>query len=215
MRATSAASAWRSWLPAIVRQRAGSAASRAISHCTVSSGHSGPEAMSPRLTTSAGAARSISAHTASSAGRLPWMSETMAMRGVVIWRDGRTGGHRLGYAARRRARRPDRPRLESACPSSIPTSASPPACTSCLGRSGCCSCALIGLFVGAFGARRPALAVERPGRRRAWAGSRAFGVSLLLFALAFPVLEIIGAVMLLQRQRPRAASSPSSSAWWS
>ncbi len=87
MRETSAASAWRSWLPAMVSQRAGSAAARAISHCTVSRGHRGPEAMSPRLTTSPGRSRSISAHTHSSAGRLPWMSETMAMREVVIWRD--------------------------------------------------------------------------------------------------------------------------------
>ena len=91
MRAMSPARAWRSWLAAMVRQRAGSAASRAISHCTVSCGHSGPEAMSPRfkIKTSLARSRSISAQTASSAGRLPWMSETTARRCFVIRRDAR------------------------------------------------------------------------------------------------------------------------------
>src|SRR5690349_2234112 len=75
----------------------------------VSSGSSGPESESPRFTTCVTARRRVSASTASSAGRLPWMSETSAMRTGISGKYGvpaRLGERiRLTGAAHRRAAR--------------------------------------------------------------------------------------------------------------
>src|SRR5574341_352864 len=77
MRSRGGVSTWRSWLPRIV----GSASD--IKRSAVSTGHSGPLRMSPRLTVTSAPTRATSSSTASSAGRLPWMSEKMAMRSAM------------------------------------------------------------------------------------------------------------------------------------
>jgi hypothetical protein len=64
-----------------------------------------------------------------------------------------------------------------------------------LGAIWVCVLAFFGLFFGAFGAFVGASAHGTDAGLLAWIAG--FGVALFLFALAFPVLEIVGGVMLL------------------
>jgi hypothetical protein len=64
-----------------------------------------------------------------------------------------------------------------------------------LGAIGACVLGFIGLAIGVFGAAIGASAQGADAGVLAWFAS--FGVALLLFFLAFPILEIVGAVMLL------------------
>ena len=82
--ASAQASSWRSWLPRMVGMAS------AISRSAVSRGHSGPLSRSPQSSVRSAPRRAMSASTASSAGRLPWMSETMARRMAA-------GGDRSGH----------------------------------------------------------------------------------------------------------------------
>ena len=65
-----------------------------------------------------------------------------------------------------------------------------------LGALWVCFLVFMGLFFGALGAVAGSTASAADAGVLAWVGG--FGVALLLFALAFPVLEIVGGAMLLK-----------------
>ncbi len=64
-----------------------------------------------------------------------------------------------------------------------------------LGAIAACAIGLFGLLFGGFGVFAAAAAHGQDGGILAWLAS--FGIVLFLFLMAFPVLEIVGAVMLL------------------